>query len=159
MYRYILILIFSINLFSVENVTLSELEREKIEVKRLKKELSIFYNKKEEEYKNRKKELERILQNIQKEKQAIKDLHDKNLALLKDIKETAVSKTAKIYNKMKPKIAASIFDEMISEGKIDDVFDIVLRLKETKITSLLRYLDISNAAKLTRMLKNYKSEE
>ncbi len=159
MYKYILICIFTINLFSVENVTLSDLQRQKLEVKRLKKELGLFYDKKEKEYKDRKKELESILQQIQKEKASIKKIHDENLALLKDIKENAESKTAKIYNKLKPKIAASIFNEMISEGKIDDVFDIVLRLKEGKITALLRFLDVSNAAKLTQMLKNYKVEK
>ncbi len=158
MYKYIIGIIFlSVSLFpSNGTTTLSDLEREKLEVKRLKKELSIFYNKKEKEYKDRKKELEKILQKIEKEKASIKKIYDGNLALLKDIKENAQSKTAKIYNKMKPKIAASIFNEMISEGKIDDVFDIVLRLKETKITALFKFLDVSNAAKLTQMLKNYK---
>lgn len=160
MYRYLLIVFLTIAVLPVAKAnSTSSLEKEKIEIKRLKKELSLFYKKKEEEYKNRKKELEKILKNIQKEKENTQKIYDANLALLKDISESAESKTAKIYNKMKPKTAAKIFNEMISEGKIDDVFDIVLRLKEAKITSLFKFLDVSNAAKLTQMLKNYKEKK
>lgn len=155
MVKYLIVLFFSINLFSAQN-NLSDFERQKLEIKELKKELNSFYNKKEKEYKDRKKELESILAQIQKEKNQIKDLHDNNLVLLQDVKNTVESKTARVYNKMKPKVAASIFNEMISEGKIDDVFDIVLRLKERNVTSLMKFLDVSNAAKLTEMLKNYK---
>ncbi len=41
---------------------------------------------------------------------------------------------------MKPKIAAGIFNQMINEGKIEDVFAIILKLKENKVTSLMKYL-------------------
>ena len=66
------------------------------------------------------------------QKLEIQKLHDEDFAILQDIQGTVKSKTAKIYNSMKPKIAASIFDEMIKEGKIEDVFDIILKLKEKK---------------------------
>ena len=100
----------------------SYLTKQKIEVKELKKELNSFYNKKEKEYQERKKELETILSQVQREKNNIQELHDKNLKILQDIEQTVQSKTTKIYNSMKPKIAASIFDVMISEGKLEDVF-------------------------------------
>ena len=59
---------------------------------------------------------------------------------------------------MKPKRAALIFDKMIEDGKIEDVFDIILKLKEKKVTLLLNSLSVENAAILTQMLENYSIE-
>jgi flagellar motility protein MotE (MotC chaperone) len=142
--------------FSYSEDSSSAFIKEKIEIKELKKELNSFYNTKEKEYKDRKKELDMILSNVRREKAEIKSLHDKNLAILQDIKQTVESKTAKVYNSMKPKIASTIFNEMINDGNIEDVFDIILKLKEKNITLLMKYLSVPNAAKLTLMLKNYK---
>lgn len=141
------------------NESSSELIKQKIEIKELKKELNTFYNEKETEYQKRKKELEKILKQIEKEKSEIKALHDKNIAILQDIKQTVVGKTTKIYNAMKPKIAASIFNEMINEGKIDEVFDIILKLKEKNVTLLMKFLSVPNAAKITQMLENFDIED
>lgn len=152
----ILSTIFFISLYA--NDSSSELIKQKIEVKELKKELNEFYNQKEKEYQKRKKELEQILSQIEKEKSEIKALHDKNLAILQDIKQTVVGKTTKIYNGMKPKIAASIFNEMINEDKIEDVFDIILKLKEKKVTLIMKFLSVQNAAKITQMLEDYNIE-
>ena len=155
--KIVIFLLFSTLLFSVEE-TSSTLIKQRIEVKELKKDLNSFYNQKEKEYQDRKKELELILTQIEKEKAEIQDLHDKNLSILQDMEETVNSKTAKIYNTMKPKIAASIFNEMINNGRIEDVFDIILKLKEKNVTSLMKYLSVPNAAKLTLMLQNFKAE-
>lgn len=133
--------------------------KQKLEIQEMKKELNSFYNRKEKEYKERKKELEDILKQIQKEKKEIKTLHDANLSLLQDIKQTVESKTSKIYNKMKAKDASKILDEMMNEGKIDDVFDIILRIKEKNVTALMKYLSVHNAAMLTQMLKDYSSKD
>jgi len=96
------------------------------------------------------------LAKIEKEKKSIQSLHNKNIQTLKDIEGLVQSKTSKIYNKMKPKIAAGIFNLMINEGKVEDVFDIILKLKENKVTSLMKFLSTKNASKLTQMLKDYK---
>ena len=149
-------LIFSISVQAVE--TSSALIKQKIEIKELKKELSSFYNQKENEYTLRKKEIEDILKEVQKEKDEIKGLHDKNLNILKDIKQLVKGKTTKIYNSMKPKVAAAIFNEMINEGNIEDVFDIILKLKEKKVTLLMKFLSVPNAAKITLMFENYNIE-
>lgn len=133
----------------------SALTKQKFEVIELKKELNNFYNEKEQEYQERKKELENILSQIEKEKNEIKKLHDKNLEMLQDIKLEVQSKTSKIYNSMKPKIAADIFNLMISEGKIDDVFDILLKLKESNVTQIMKFLSTPNASIITEMLGNY----
>ena len=77
---------------------------------------------------------------------------------MQDIKLQVESKTSKIYNSMKPKNAADIFNQMISEGKIDDVFDIVLKLKESNVTQIMKFLSVSNASILTQMLENYSVE-
>jgi len=155
--KIVIFLLFSSLLFSAEE-TSSGLIKQRIEVKELKKDLNSFYNQKEKEYQDRKKELETILAQIKKEKSEIKALHDKNLSILQDMKETVNSKTAKIYNSMKPKVASSIFNEMINEGRIEDVFDIILKLKEKNVTLLMKYLSVPNAAKLTLMLENFKVE-
>lgn len=161
MIRVLLVCFLTISFsFSQEERTSSAaLIKQKIEIKELKKELNVFYNKKEKEYQERKKELETLLSKVEKEKKEIQQLHDSNLQILKDIKGEVQSKTAKIYNKMKPKIAAGIFNQMIIDGKIEDVFDIILKLKESNVTSLMKFLSPKNASMLTQMLKNYNLEE
>jgi len=146
------------SLLAEERVSSAALIKQKIEVKELKKELNIFYNKKEEEYQKRKKELDVILGKIEKERKEIESLKNQNLEILKDIKGEVGSKTAKIYNKMKPKIAAGIFNQMITEGKVEDVFAIILKIKENKVTALMKYLSTENASMLTLMLENYKNK-
>lgn len=149
----ILCVFFTSLLFSATNDT--KFIKEKLEIKELKKELNTFYNKKEAEYQNRKKELEKILAQITSEKRQIEKIKNENLTILKDIKAEVQNKTTKIYNGMKPKIAAQIFDKMISEGKIEDVFDIILKLKEKKVTLLMKFLSVKNASTITEMLRNY----
>ena len=133
----------------------SNLTKQKFEVIELKKELNEFYNDKEQEYQERKTELENILSQIEKEKNEIKNIHDKNLEILQDIKLAVESKTSKIYNGMKPKIAAEIFNQMIGEGKIDDVFDIIIKLKESNVTQIMKFISVPNASIITQMLGNY----
>ena len=130
--------------------------KEKKEIRELKKELNAFYNKKEEEYQVRKKELESLLSKIQSEKKAVQELYDKNKAILDDIEGAVTTKTTKIYNAMKPKVAASIFNKMIDDGKIEDVFDIILKLKEAKVTLIMKFLSVQNASVLTQMLEDFK---
>ena len=157
MLKIIFISLFLITSLIAEE-TSSSLTRQKIEVLELKKELNNFYNEKEQEYQERKKELESILAQIQKEKEQIKKLHDGNLEILQDIKSEVQSKTAKIYNAMKPKNAADIFNQMINEGKIDDVFDIILKLKENNVTQILKFLSVTNASIITEKLEKYRAD-
>ena len=130
-----------------------------MEVLELKNELNNFYNEKEKEYQSQKKELENLLAQVEKEKAETKRLHDKNLALLKDFREEVQSKTVKIYDGMKAKNAAEIFDQMINEGKIEDVFDIILRLRESNVTQILKFLTVTNASRLTQKLEKYNLEK
>ncbi len=155
MYKIFFMFIFSgVFLFAAEE-TSSSLTKQRIEVMELKKELNNFYNEKEKEYQQRKKELEGILSQIEKEKNQTQKLHDKNLEILKDIKQEVESKTAKIYNTMKAKNAADIFNQMIGEGKIEDVFDIMIKLKENNVTQIMKFLSVTNASLITERLENY----
>ena len=77
---------------------------------------------------------------------------------MQDIKAEVESKTSKIYNAMKPKNAADIFNQMIDEGKIEDVFDILLKLKENNVTQILKFLSVTNASIITQKLENYNIE-
>lgn len=129
--------------------------KEKQEIMALKSDLNNFYKQKESEYQKRKKELDSILAKIKNEKEQVAKLYKQNQQILEDIKGQVATKTSKIYNSMKPKVAAAIFDNMILEGKIDDVFDIILKLKEKKVTQILKSLSVENAAKITEKLKNF----
>jgi flagellar motility protein MotE (MotC chaperone) len=151
---FIAFIAFGTLLFAVEE-TSSSLTKQRIEVLELKKQLNNFYNEKETEYQQRKKELENILAQIEKEKGKIQKLHDDNLAILNDIKQEIENKTTKIYNAMKPKNAADIFNQMIQEGKIDDVFGIMVKLKENNVTQIMKLLSVSNASLLTEKFENY----
>ncbi|RDX34855.1 hypothetical protein DZA35_01060 [Arcobacter sp. HD9-500m-PIT-SAG03] len=124
----------------------------------LKKELNEFYLKKEKVYQKQKLDIKKLLAQVENEKREIEELYNKNKNILNDIEGAIGSKTSKIYNSMKPKRAAQIFDKMIEDGKIEDVFDIILKLKEKKVTLLLNSLSVENAAILTQMLENYSIE-
>ena len=149
-----MIKLFSMLLLLCFAVTANE-RKEKIEIIELKKELNDFYNKKELEYNKSKKNLQTVLTSIKKEKLEIKALRDENLNILQDIKGTIESKTTKIYNKMKSKIAASIFEQMIKDGDIEVVFDIVIKLKEKNVTSLMKFLSPKSASMITKRLKEF----
>ena len=150
-------MLFGTLLFAVEE-TSSSLTKQRIEVMDLKKELNNFYKEKETEYQQRKKELEGILSQIEKERSQIQKLRDENLEILQDIKLEVESKTSKIYNTMKPKNAADIFNQMIGEGKIEDVFDIMIKLKENNVTQIMKFLTIENASMITQKIENYSTQ-
>jgi len=141
---------FSVLLFGASSL------HDKEEIIALKKELTEFYDMKEKEYQKQRQEIDVMLKKVESEKKEINAIYEKNKAILKDIEGAVATKTAKIYDGMKPKVAADIFNAMIDEGKIDDVFDIIMKLKEKKVTMLLKFLTVKNASAITEKLKNYK---
>lgn len=155
---FLFFILFGTLVFAVEE-TSSSLTKQRIEVMDLKKELNNFYKEKETEYQQRKKELEGILAQIEKERNTIQKLHDKDLEILQDIKLEVENKTSKIYNAMKPKNAADIFNQMIGEGKIEDVFDIMIKLKENNVTQIMKFLTIENASMITQKIENFSTEK
>ena len=127
--KVLIVIVFSLSLNAAVE-TSSSLTKQKMEVLELKNELNNFYNEKEKEYQRQKKELEDILTKIEQEKAEIKRLYEKNDEILKEIRSEVVKKSIRVFELMKAKVAAEIFDQMILEGKIDDVFDIIVRLKQ-----------------------------
>jgi len=144
---------------NAQNVDSSSFVKERKEVMDLKKELNQFYNKKEAEYKKRQLELKTLLAQIEREKRDIEDLYKRNKDILSDIEGAVATKTSKIFNSMKPKNAADIFNKMIEDGKIEDVFDILLKLKEKKVTLLMKFMTVENSASITQMLENYNVDQ
>jgi hypothetical protein len=43
-------------------------------------------------------------------------------------------------------------------GKIDDVFDIMIKLKENNVTQIMKFLSLSNASLLTEKFKRFNAE-
>ncbi|OUR71252.1 hypothetical protein A9Q76_05890 [Arcobacter sp. 31_11_sub10_T18] len=158
MLKIILVFFVTVVLLNAATGESNSLVKQRKEVMDLKKELNEFYLKKEKEYQKQKLDIKKLLAQVENEKREIEDLYNKNKNILNDIEGAIGSKTSKIYNSMKPKRAAQIFDKMIEDGKIEDVFDIILKLKEKKVTLLLNSLSVENAAILTQMLENYSIE-
>lgn len=157
-FKFLIVIFFTIQIsFAVE--TSSSLTRQKMEVLELKNELNNFYNEKEKEYQSNKKELEEIALKIEQDKAEIKRLYEKNEELIKDIRAELVKKSVKVFEQMKAKIAAGIFDQMIIEGKVEDVFDIMIRLKDSNISNIMRFLSLENASILIHKLEKYNKEK
>lgn len=148
-------------LYAQESIT--EFQKQKDEIIKLKKELTEFYDLKEKEYQDRKKELMTIQTNIEKAKKDIETIKNDNSKLLKSITQAVQGKTSSILNGMKAKNAAEILNQMIADGKIEDVLDIIITLNEKNVTNILKFMSVENSAQLTLMIKNYskkaKSEE
>ncbi|MBL3520348.1 hypothetical protein ACNSOP_05160 [Aliarcobacter lanthieri] len=157
-YKFFIILFFAITL-NANIETSSSLTRQKMEVLELKNELNNFYTEKEKEYQSNKKELEDLLTKIEQEKAEIKRLHDKNEQILKDIRAEVQKKSIRVFELMKAKVAAEIFDQMILEGKLEDVFDIIIRLKEANISNIMKFLSLENASILTQKLERYNKDK
>ena len=155
--KVLIVIVFSLSLNAAVE-TSSSLTKQKMEVLELKNELNNFYNEKEKEYQRQKKELEDILTKIEQEKAEIKRLYEKNDEILKEIRSEVVKKSIRVFELMKAKVAAEIFDQMILEGKIDDVFDIMIKLKENNVTQIMKFLSLSNASLLTEKFKRFNAE-
>ena len=155
---FIIFITFGTLLFAVEE-TSSSLTKQRIEVLELKKQLNNFYNEKEKEYQRQKKELEDILTKIEQEKAEIKRLYEKNDEILKEIRSEVVKKSIRVFELMKAKVAAEIFDQMILEGKIDDVFDIIVRLKEANVSNIMKTMSLENSSRLIQKLERYNKDK
>ena len=156
--KVLIVIIFSLSLNAAVE-TSSSLTKQKMEVLELKNELNNFYNEKEKEYQRQKKELEDILTKIEQEKTEIKRLYEKNDEILKEIRSEVVKKSIRVFELMKAKVAAEIFDQMILEGKIDDVFDIIVRLKEANVSNIMKTMSVENSSRLIQKLERYNKDK
>ena len=156
--KVLIVIVFSLSLNAAVE-TSSSLTKQKMEVLELKNELNNFYNEKEKEYQRQKKELEDILTKIEQEKAEIKRLYEKNDETLKEIRSEVVKKSIRVFELMKAKVAAEIFDQMILEGKIDDVFDIIVRLKEANVSNIMKTMSLENSSRLIQKLERYNKDK
>ena len=156
--KVLIVIIFSLSLNAAVE-TSSSLTKQKMEVLELKNELNNFYNEKEKEYQRQKKELEEILTKTEQEKAEIKRLYEKNDEILKEIRSEVVKKSIRVFELMKAKVAAEIFDQMILEGKIDDVFDIIVRLKEANVSNIMKTMSLENSSRLIQKLERYNKDK
>ncbi|MCT7515318.1 hypothetical protein [Aliarcobacter cryaerophilus] len=156
--KVLIVIVFSLSLNAAVE-TSSSLTKQKMEVLELKNELNNFYNEKEKEYQRQKKELEDILTKTEQEKAEIKRLYEKNDEILKEIRSEVVKKSIRVFELMKAKVAAEIFDQMILEGKIDDVFDIIVRLKEANVSNIMKTMSLENSSRLIQKLERYNKDK
>jgi len=135
-----------------------EFYKEKQELVLLKQELNDFYDKKEALYQQQKKDVEDILSKIEKRKKEIEDIRDENQKIKDEITRTVVDRTITTYDKMKVKVALDIFNTMIADGKINEVFDIMIRLKQKRILVLLKKFNVETKTILMDKMKKYEYE-
>ncbi len=156
---YILFLFCYASVLNANSFQQGEFYKEKQELILLKKELNEFYEKKEIQYKKQKQELEDILTKIESNKKIIEDTKKANQKIKDEITREITTKAIIIYDKMKLKVALNIFKTMVSDGKINEVFDIIMRLKQKRILDLLKKFDVPTKTILMDKMKNYKFEE
>lgn len=136
-----------------------EFYKEKQELIVLKKELNEFYDKKELVYQKQKKELDDILTKIQIDKKSIEDTKKANQKIKDEITREITSRAITIYDKMKVKVALDIFNTMVADGKINEVFDIMIRLKQKRVLTLLKKFDVPTKTIIMDKMKKYEFEQ
>jgi len=158
---YKILVVFCIILaVSLQAVVMKEGEftKEKAELSKLKKDLDLFYKDKDNEYKKQKAELENVNKDIQAKLDKIEALKVENQKILDEIDGKIADKSMQLYAKMKEKLVYQILQEKINNGNINDVFDIIVRLKEKKVMILMKMFDTKTATELMDRMKDYKSK-
>lgn len=153
-------LIFIINSYLL-TATMQEGEfvKQKQELIKLKQELDEFYKTKEQEYIKNKADLVKVEKKIQNNLTDIENAKNANQKILNEINKTIKSKVITLYGKMKLKVVLDILNEKIQVGQINEVFDIIVRLKDKRVMNLLKKFDKKTSTKLMDMLNNYKKEK
>lgn len=158
MYKiFFIVFIFFVSLQAVV-MKEGEFTKEKAELSKLKKDLDLFYKDKDNEYKKQKAELENINKDIQAKLNKIEATKAENQKILDEIDGKVSNKSMDLYAKMKDKLVYKILQEKIDNGNINDVFDIIIRLKEKKVMALMKMFDVKVSTELMDRMKNYKSK-
>lgn len=150
-------LLFTISLQAVV-MQEGEFTKEKGELAKLKKDLDLFYKDKDNEYKKQKLELENINKDIQAKLAKIEATKADNQKILDEINGKIADKSMELYAKMKEKLVYQILQEKINNGQINDVFDIIVRLKEKKVMILMKMFDTKTSTELMDRMKTYKDK-
>lgn len=134
-----------------------EFVKEQMELEKLKKELSLFYKQKDDEYKKQLKDLQSINNDIKKQLQIIEKTKKENQKILDEIELKVQSKAMTLYGKMKLKLVYKILQKKIDNGNINDVFDIIIRLKEKRVMKLMKLFDTDTSTELMNMISEYRA--
>ena len=135
------------------------LYKEKQELLMVKDELNDFYEIKELEYQKNKAELEKLQKIIKDSENNISKIKDSNQKVLDEINRVITSKAMLMYDKMKLGIVVNVFQEMISNGEIDEVFDILMRMKEKRVMKILKKFDTQTSTVLMKKMRINKEKE
>ena len=160
MKKIVLFVFLAIFIIDLNAVVMPEGEfvKQRQELEKLKKELDEFYNIKEEEYKKNKQSIDKVNLTIQSQLDEIKKTKRDNQKILDEIEQKIVSKAMKLYSKMKPKLVKTILQKKIDSGDINEVFDIMVRLKEKRVMKLLKMFDADTSTQLMNMISKYKNK-
>ena len=129
------------------------LYKEKQELAAVKDELNDFYEIKELEYQKNKADLELIEKKIMKSENNIKATKLANQKILDEINRVITSKAMLMYDKMKLGVVVNVFNEMIDNGEIDEVFDIMIRMKEKRVMKILKKFDTKTSTLLMKKMR------
>ena len=152
------IIFLSIGLSLSLNATImaeGEFYKEKQELIVLKKELNDFYEKKEAKYQVQKQEIDQILAEIKAQKAEIEKIKNINKKQIDDVNQQVTSRAIKMYDKMKVKVVLDIFNKMIADGNMDEVFDVMIKLKEKRVMEILKKISIDSKTILMTRFRNY----
>ncbi len=158
LHKKILFLILLINQLYAINVQQGDLYKEKQELIAIKDELNEFYEKKELEYQKNKVELENIQKSIKASEANIQKLKSENQKTLDEINRVITSKAMTMYDKMKLGVVINIFNEMINNGKIDEVFDIMIRMSDKRVMKILKKLDTQTSTLIMKKMRIIKEQ-
>ena len=159
MYKLIILSIFFITCSNSEMMQEGNFVKEKQELTKLKSELDEFYKVKEQEYKKNKNELLSLDKSIQSKLDLIEETKKNNQKILDEITLKISSKAMTMYGKMKLKIVKNILEEKINAGQINEVFDIITRLKTKRVMNLLKKFDTKTSTELMDKLNKYNQKE
>ena len=58
-----------------------------------------------------------------------------------------------MYDKMKLGVVINVFNEMIRNGEIDEVFDILMRMKEKRVMKILKKFDTETSTLMMKKMR------
>jgi len=135
------------------------LYKEKQELLAVKDELNEFYEIKELDYQKNKAELEKLQKAIKLSENNILEIKKNNQEILDEINRVITTKAMLMYDKMKLGVVVNVFNEMINNGEIDEVFDIMMRMKEKRVMKILKKFDTKTSTILMKKMRINKQQK
>jgi len=156
--KNLLLLLLLINFSHSAMTKESALFKEKQELMAVKDELNEFYEIKELEYQKNNAILQKLQKSVKKDEESIIATKKANQEILDEINRVITSKAMLMYDKMKLGVVINVFNEMIENGEIDEVFDIMIRMKEKRVMKILKKMDTKTSTVLMKKMRILKEE-